>query len=363
MSKHIIIAVTNDLVTDQRVSRIADTLVDKGYEITLVGRLLPNSVPINREYGVKRFKLWFNKGSLFYANYNVRLFFYLLFKKFDAVLSNDLDTLLASFTISQIRNKGCIYDSHEYFTEVPELVNRIFQKKVWELIERSILPKVNYCYTVSQPIADEYSLKYGNSFEVVRNLPTKKQKQQLDKNNVLIYQGALNLGRGIELMIETIKYIENYELWVVGTGDVVNKLKELVVSMHLVDRVKFLGRIEPNKLHHITIKAKLGLSFEEDLGKNYRYALPNKLFDYIQARVPVLVSGLPEMKKVVDTYKVGEVLISRHPEKVAKQILYLLDDSDKLSEIDAYLEKASDALCWENEKHKLLTIFDNAVPF
>lgn len=361
MTKNIIIAVTNDLVTDQRISRIADTLVEKGYVITLVGRVLTDSMPITRQYNVMRFKLLFNKGSLFYANYNIRLFLYLMFNKFDIILSNDLDTLLASYVVSRLRRKVCIYDSHEYFTEVPELVNRRFQKQAWELIERTILPKVKYCYTVSQSIANEYNAKYGNSFEVVRNLPKQNNKLQIDKENVIIYQGALNMGRGIELMIQTMKYLTNYELWIAGTGDIDNELKNLTKELDLEVRVKFLGRIAPNKLHNITIKARLGLSFEEDLGKNYRYALPNKLFDYIQARVPVLVSGLPEMQKIIDTYKVGEVLMDRNPKKIAKQIDDFFGNTEQQQLIDANLEKAASELCWENEKIKLLSIFERAL--
>lgn len=358
MAKRIIIAVTNDLVTDQRVSRIADTLLNTGYNIELVGRVLSNSQKLSRKYKTKRFKLWFNKGALFYVNYNLRLFIYLLFNKFDIILSNDLDTLLSSFFISKIRKKICIYDSHEYFTEVPELVNRRIQKGIWEIIEKITLPNVEYCYTVSKSIADEYFVKYNKKFDVIRNLPLKKQVIHKKKENIIIYQGALNIGRGIELMIDSMFYIPDYVLWIIGSGDIDKELKLLTKQKGLNNRIKFFGRLSLEKLKDITYQAKIGLSFEEDLGKNYRFALPNKLFDYIQANIPVLVSDLPEMKNVVKQYNIGEVIAERNPKQIAKQILKIVEDADKYTQ---YLKIASEELCWENEKGKLLNIFKKAL--
>lgn len=363
MAKHVIIAVTNDLVTDQRVARVADSLMEKGYKLTLVGRILPISTKLERKYKTKRFKLWFNKGALFYANYNIRLFFYLLFKKnYDAILANDLDTLLSSFIVSKIRGKALIYDSHEYFTEVPELVGREFQKNAWENIEKFLLPKLQYSYTVCESIANEYNLKYDANFKVIRNLPVMKPYFEHDNTHILIYQGALNVGRGIELMIQTMQFLEGYSLWIAGAGDVEEELHNLVYKLNLGEKVRFLGRIPFDELHEITSKACLGLSFEEDLGKNYKFALPNKLFDYIQARIPVLVSNLPEMRKVVTQYEIGDFLHYREPDKVAKQILEIFSNHERLDSWHEHLEKASVGLCWEEEKKKLFSIFEKAVP-
>ncbi len=362
MAKHFVIAVTNDLVTDQRVSRIANTLVEHGYKITMVGRILPNSLHIHRPYATKRFKLLFNKGALFYANYNIRLFFYLLFKKFNGVISNDLDTLPACFFASKLRNKKLVYDSHEYFTEVPELIDRKLQQKSWLFIEKLLLPKIKHAYTVSESIAFEYNLKYGTNFKIIRNLPTRKNHNpKLQKKDIIIYQGALNMGRGLELMIEAMQYISNYELWIAGTGDIDDTIKGLTNKLELNDKVKFLGRIPLNELHAITSKAQLGLSLEEDLGKSYRYALPNKMFDYIQAQIPVLVSNLPEIRNIIELYGVGEVLQNREPKNVANQIMQMLTNDEKLILWQRNLGKAANELSWENEKQKLLTIFESVI--
>ena len=128
--KKIIISVTNDLIADNRVHKVATSLCKNNYNILLIGRKLKKSSKIKeRNYKCKRIKLIFNKGALFYAEYNFRLFWLLLFTKADILLANDLDTLLANFLCAKIKRKKLVYDSHEYFTEVPELINRKFTKK------------------------------------------------------------------------------------------------------------------------------------------------------------------------------------------------------------------------------------------
>jgi len=358
MAKRIIIAVTNDLVTDQRVGRVANTLVDDGYDVYLVGRLLPNSLPIVRPYKTKRFRLWFKKGPLFYANFNLRLFFFLLVNPFNVVLSNDLDTLLASYIAARLKRKQLVYDSHEYFTEVPELVGRKFQQNIWLSVEKILLPRIKYAYTVSDSIAIEYHQKYGAPFIVIRNLPVLKDAPNTVKSNAIIYQGALNVGRGIELMIQTMVLLPEMELWIVGGGDIETELKQQVQDLQLENQVKFLGRIPFSDLHDITLKARIGLSLEENRGKNYYYALPNKLFDYIQARIPVIVSDLPEMRKIIEDNGVGAVLKDRNPEVLAALILQVLSDDESLAGLNNKLQYTAQLLCWENEKNKVSNLFN-----
>jgi len=359
MSKRIIIAVTNDLVTDQRVNRVAQTLTDQGYSIELVGRYLKYSQQVVRSYAVRRFRLSFNKGPLFYANYNICLFFYLLTHSFDAVLANDLDTLPACFLASKLKRKKLVYDSHELFTEVPELVNRKFQQNCWKWIEKRLVPKLQFAYTVCDSIANEYQQLYGTRFQVIRNVPYGRQPVFIDKKRshyVLIYQGALNIGRGIELMITTLQYLPTTDLWIIGKGDIDDDLIYLTNRLNLSSRVRFFGRVPFDELVNLTCQADLGLSLEEDRGKNYRYALPNKLFDYIQARIPVLVSDLPEMRNIIDSYQVGQVCKNRKPEHLAEQIRLMLNTD--VAVYSESLENAANGLCWEKEQLQLIGLFN-----
>ena len=358
--KRVIVSVTNDISTDQRVAKVCATLMQNNFEVLLIGRKLKSSIPLKRAFKTKRFNLLFNTGFLFYAEYNFRLFCYLLFTKKDILLANDLDTLLPNYLISKLQNKKIVFDSHELFPEIPELVHRPKVKKVWLTLEKHILPKLKNNYTVCNSIAEFYKNKYQSNFTTIKNLPSKKEVKKgafsfdTKGEKIILYQGALNVGRGIELMIETMEFLENHLLVLIGDGDIHQTLKDKVIAETLGNKVFFLGKISPKQLHKLTPLADLGLSLEEDLGLNYRFALPNKIFDYIQGEVPILVSNLPEMSKVISAYKVGEIVKNRTPEKLAKQIKEVLE-----KEYTKELKLAKTALIWEQQEEKLIAIFNN----
>ncbi len=368
IKKKIILSVTNDLVADNRVNKVANSLIKFGFNVLLVGRKLPGSIPVKRTYPTKRFRLLFKKGAMFYACYNIRLFFFLLFAKADIFLSNDLDTLPANFLVSKIRNKKLVYDSHEYFTEVPELVNRPKVKRIWERIEKRILPKLNNTYTVCNSIADIYNKKYNIKMKVVRNIPRQKLVHNITKHElflkiknrkVIIYQGTINVGRGIEQTIQSMQFIENAVFLIIGDGDIVSELYQLTDKLKLNDKVIFLEKISFKYLYNYTKFADIGISLEENIGLNYYYALPNKLFDYIRAEVPVLVSRLPEIEKIVKTYDIGCFIKNHNPKHIAEKINFMLHSPDKMQDWKTNLKKASAAFCWENEEKVLKEMFYN----
>ena len=361
--KQIIVSATNDLVSDNRIHKVCTSLTKMGFKVLLTGRQLPNSQKIqNREYQTKRFKLLFNKGALFYAEFNFRLYIFLLFKNFDVLLSNDLDTLPANFLASKVKRKELVYDSHEYFTEVPELINRPKVQKTWETIEKTMLPGIKHAYTVCDSIANVYKEKYGTDFKVIRNVPFSSKNIQVEKNSsrknkIILYQGAVNIGRGLEQAILAMHFIDKAKLVIAGDGDIKHELEKLVDTEKLENKVLFTGRLPIEKLAQLTPTADLGLSIEEDLGLNYRFALPNKLFDYIQARVPVLVSDLPEMTNIVNYYKIGEICKTLEPKYLAEKIKTALEDEKKRKTWKTQLEIAANELTWENESLVLNEIF------
>ena len=344
----------NDLVSDQRVGRVAKLLVDQGFEVICIGRRFKESPSlIHRPYMVRRYRMLFSKGPLFYAFFNLRLLVTLLFiNRPKLLIANDLDTLPANYLASRIRKIPLIYDSHELFTQVPELIHRPTVQSVWKWIERKIVPHLQYAVTVNYSIATIYRRLYGTPFRVVRNIPERveyhSRKEDPSGKQKIIYQGSLNIGRGLELIIDAMQYLDNVLLLVVGTGDIERRLKERVKQLNLDDRIEFRGRIMPEELQTVTMGADLGISLEEELGLNYRYALPNKLFDYIQCRVPVLCSALPEMSRIVDSYGVGISTDERDPERLAGIIRYMLNERSGGAWMEA-LHRASLELCWENE--------------
>ena len=361
--KKIIVSVTSDLVSDNRVHKVCTTLHNMGFEVLLVGRKLPASLPAEtRQYAVKRFYLPFIKGPQFYAAFNIRLYLFLLFSEFDILLSNDLDTLPANFMASKIKNKPLVYDSHEYFTEVPELINRPQVKKVWEWLEKKMVPNIKIAFTVCNSIAKIYEEKYGTHFRVVRNLPVAgsfeaKTEKSKNQQKIILYQGAVNMGRGLEQAILAMHFIENAKLIIAGGGDISAKLQNLVTNENLQNKVEFTGRLPLKELAKLTPQADLGLSIEEDLGLNYRFALPNKLFDYIQAQVPVLITNLPEMAAIVNQYHIGEITESLEPRHLAEKILDALENQEKRKIWKTNLPLAAKELTWENEEKVIWGIF------
>lgn len=363
--KKVSLSVINDLVTDNRIHKVAVSLQKMGFEPVLIGRILPESQAVERPYSTLRMNLLFRKGPLFYFSFNMRLFFILIKTRIDVFVANDLDTLPANYLASRLKRKPLIYDSHEFFTEVPELIGRPFVRSIWKWIEKLMVPQVTAAYTVCNSIAEVYREQYGVNFKVVRNLPLSSEKTTTseekplknDGPKIILYQGALNMGRGIEAAIRSMQYLEGAELWLAGDGDIASQLRQLTRELKLESKVKFLGRLPLNQLKEITRKADLGISLEEDLGLNYRFALPNKLFDYIQAGVPVLVSNLPEMRKIVEQYQIGEIAETHQRKELAKVIQSALFDGEKTKLWKLNLPKAAAELCWEKEEQVLKEIY------
>lgn len=366
--KRIIVSVISDLVTDQRVHKTSAFLHEEGADVLLVGRKLSNSLSVRRPYKVSRLTLCFKKGPFFFAEFNIRLFFFLLFKKVDVLVANDLDTLLANFLVAKIRRKELVYDTHEYYTGMPELEGRSVVRKIWEAIERLVFPHLKYIYTVNESIAGLYRQKYGKSLVVVRNIPQRivkgnwPDRSELslpeDKRIVILQGAGINMNRGAEEAIMAIKYLSNdIILLIIGGGEVYTQLVELVNKEHLQGRVMFKPRMPYEELMSYTRLSDIGLSLDKDTNINYRYSLPNKLFDYIQAGVPILCSNLVEVANIVNTWQIGVVTHSHDPENIASEITGMLKNKEQYHNWKMNLEKAAKILHWENEKHNLYEIY------
>ena len=359
----VFVAVTNDVSSDQRVHKVSCYLLSKGFKVMVYGRVLPSTFEVKRVYKIKRKQHIFNNSFLFYAEYNIRLLWFLLFNRFEIIYSNDLDTLPACFIASKIFKSKLVYDSHEFFTEVPELVGRRFVRKVWLIIENIFLPYVKNAITVSESIADEYQKKYGLKMEILRNIPSVDAFQIIEevnfptKNKVILYQGILNPGRGIKPVIDSLKFLKNVDLVIIGYGKVKDELVAYVIKSKMDKRVHFLGRIPHEKLANYTRLADIGMVLEEPLGKSFSFSLPNKLFDFIHNEVPVLASPLIEVKKIIEEYKVGLLIKNYNPEHIAERIVLLLEDKELRRNIKNNQKNSKKELCWENEIHVLDKFF------
>lgn len=355
----IIVCVTNDLSTDQRVHKVCTSLERMGFQVCLIGRRLPNSMPLARSYQTKRMQLLFNKGPLFYAEYNIRLFLMLLLSNYQLTLANDMDTLPSAFLATKLRGKTLVFDAHELFSEVPEVQARPKVRAFWQSLEKRFLPKVKHAYTVCQSIADYYGERYGIAMKVVRNLPKKSNEKSdiIKREQIILYQGAVNLGRGLDVMIHAMHHIDKAVLWIVGGGDEYERLTQLVREEKLSEKVRFFGRMKFEALKEITPQASVGISIEENIGLNYYYALPNKLFDYINNGIPVLVSDFPEMARIVDHYNIGCKLKKHEAKVLATTINKMLADKAQMTTWASNCHLAAKELNWETEEKVLEAIY------
>ncbi len=364
-----IVSVTNDLATDNRVHRTCSVLQGMGHAVLLVGRRRAQSPAVERIYATHRMRLLFNRGPLFYAEYNIRLFLLLLLCRADLLVSNDLDTLPANHLAARIKRVPLVYDAHELFTEVPELAGRPRVQRIWRAIEGWILPRLRYMVTVNASIAAVYHERYGVPVHVVRNIPVPRALGPApgraalglpEDRFLLVLQGAgINVDRGGEEAILAMRELPGAMLLVIGSGDAWPVLERLVGEHGLQDRVRLLGRMPYERLMDHTRAADLGLSLDKDTNLNYRYSLPNKLFDYFRAHIPVLVTDLPEVAGIVRRYGSGVVIPRPEPGLIAAEVLALQADTEARKTLRQNATFAAASLDGEREKAVLTALFQD----
>ena len=403
MARRIIMAVTNDLLTDQRVDRSCRALQESGYAVTLIGRRLGHASGFGhtsnevaekaldaRPYRCVRMRLLFRRSALFYAEYNMRLLLKLLLMRADAFYANDSDTLPACCWAARLRGKKLLFDAHELFPDVPELVGKPRVQRVWKWVERTCLPRVDAAFTVSQSVAEEYRRRYGVAMTVVRNLPERIENGELRMENypgaaalnvtgdtpaqfsilnsqLILYQGAVNVGRGVRELVDVMGRLPQCRLVVAGDGDLLDELREYAADKPWSERIMFLGRVDPNQLHALTTKADMGVCLLEDLGLSYRCALPNRVGDFVQAGVPLLATGFVEIQRVIEHYGIGATTeacpavkdgeaYDQYLGRLANTIADTLHAWHTMpqEERDRRFARARKELCWDNEKKTLI---------
>jgi glycosyltransferase involved in cell wall biosynthesis len=364
----ILVSVISDLVSDQRVHKVCTYLHQKGYHVQLIGRRFADSVPLEkRNYETLRIKCYFKQGMLQYAEFNLKLFLILIVKKADLFLANDLDTLAPNYIHAVMRGKKLVYDSHEYFTGTPELQHKPLKKRIWKSLEAWLLPKINDAYTVNDSIADLYKQQYGIAMKVVRNVPFCNRDLAsmeaplfpADKFILLLQGAGINNDRGAEELIESMQLLPSHFLLVlIGSGNAWEQLQQKTVELGLAEKVKFIPKVPFSILHSYTRQAHLGLSLDKPTCLNYALSLPNKVFDYIQAGVPVLASAIVEVKRIIDRYNIGMNINEITPQAIADAVLWIYENSAVYEQWKQNNALAARDFCWETEQLVLDEIYD-----
>ncbi len=342
--------------------RICTSLAENGYSVTLVGRKLASSHPLTeKKFAQKRIRCWFNKSKWFYAEYNIRLLFFLLFKKMDAICAIDLDTILPCFRISRWKKIPRIYDAHELFTELKEVISRPSVHRVWLKIEKKIVPKFKWGYTVSDSIAEEFYRRYQVNYTTIRNVPilqTPETSVQVEK--FILYQGAVNEARGLEYLIPAMQWV-NSKLVICGDGNFMEQLEKLISDYQLKDKIELTGMLSPEKLSKISQKAYIAVAVPEKEGLNQYFALPNKLFDYIHAGLPQVTVNYPEYQKINKQYEIAVLIDDISPKRIADAINNLMMDDVLYLRLKENCLKARMELNWQQEEKKLVTFYKSVL--
>lgn len=361
----VIHCILNDLSYEQRAHKIALTLSTR-YEVLLVGiATIRKRRPVpKRPYPVRRLFVPAEGGMLFFFLANVRLFLYLLFlRRWDGVVVADLDALLGCYWAARLRGKKVILDSRELYPALPSLYGRPLKRWIWSKVEAWLCPKVRYHFTVSPPIAQYYKERYGINAWLIYNMPLRQRgfaKARLE-DKLLFYQGVLHPYRGLEEVILALRMVPGWRLWIAGDGTHRAYLEAIVRQEGLQDRVLFLGLLPYEEALGYAREATLGVSGEVPVTDNHRYALPNKVFDYLQVGLPILAGEAPLIWRLVEKLGAGYVVESWQPKVIAAA----LREIEKMEEAyQGWVVRAREAarrLNWESQEECLLALVDMAL--
>lgn len=357
--KKIIFTVTNDLNYDQRMIRICTALSTAGYEVMLIGFRKKNSPPLKQQpFRQKRIPIIAEKGKLLYVDYWIKLFFILLFSKADAFCAIDLDTIMPVFYASKLRRVRRVYDAHELFTELREVISRPRIHRMWLWIERHTVPHFPVGYTIGDCYAEVFRQRYGVRYGVVRNatilrplsIPAKTEKY-------ILYQGAVNVGRRFEQLIPAMQYV-NAPLIICGEGNYFEETKALVEQYQLGNKITFKGYVPPEELRRYTLSAYVGITLFEDTSLSNRLSMANRFFDYMHSGVPQLCNQYPEYEKVNAVFEIAALIDDPTPEHIADALNRMLHDDAYHHRLEQNCLKAREIYCWQAQEKTLLETYE-----
>ena len=359
------------------MQRICGSLAAAGYRVLLVGWQHPASLPVPAGAGYEQHRLrgWFQRGKLFYLEYNLRLLLYLLGQRAAAWCACDLDTALPVWLRARLGGQPFVYDAHEFFTELPEVVRRPAVRRAWRWLENFIVPRAQLAYTVGPALAALFEERHGRPFAVVRNVsrldeapPLPPAPAQAPPGTYLLYQGMLNAGRGLEALLDAMPAVRG-RLVICGEGYLSAALRARAARLGLLasgadptGKVEFRGFVPPPRLREITRGASVGIMLLENTGLSYYYSLANKFFDYLHAGIPQVLIDFPEYRALNDEFDVAELVADLDPARLAAVLNGLLASAvpGQMSRYQVLAEncrRARRRLSWQQEERELLRLY------
>lgn len=359
----LVMATTNDQWQDQRMLRWCQTLQEEGWRVHWLGVDRGRAVPLVNQKNItyQRLRLPFLRGPWFYVFYNLLLLVKAWQVNATIYLAVDADTLPALRLVSWLRQKMLWWDAHEWFTEVPELSDRPVVRWVWNLVLKVFLRGKVQCFTVGPSLAGIFQRMHGYPFTVLRNMPALPQEgvpvptlAPPCTGPFILYQGALNRGRGLEALIDAADLGLPCPLVLAGSGDLDFKLRSQVQSRSLQERVYFTGPLPPAQLRSLTEQAWLGMNLLDHPSLSYRYSLANKFFDYTAAGLPQVSMNFPEYQNLLQEFPVGWTLDDCQPKNLVRLCQELWEEPDRVRAARLVCPKAAAVWTWANESQVLV---------
>ncbi len=369
MKKKIAIGFLGNFYFDTRSFNLFHSLKNKGHNVKLYGFdwFTPDFKTISTgEISLKKL----NKGRFsvfFYLRFTISLFVSLVKTKADIYFASDFYTMPVCVFIAKLKQKKVFYDSREIYTELPALTGRPWLKKAFKIIEGFFINKTDEIFTTGE-MDSEYIEKLFDTKKTftLRNLPLYRKKfipvdfiggyNLSAGSKIMLYQGIIVTGRGIDTYFKALLKDTSLVLVILGGGEHKDYYEKKADELKIRERVIFAGKISQNELANYTSGAFAGLSVIDNISINNYYALPNKLFEYIMAELPVIVSDLPQMKKVVEQYKVGAVIKDNDADELI-EVLNTWKNEEIYKKLKENCKIASGELNWEAEFEKLYFLF------
>lgn len=364
MKKNVLITFLGNIYYDTRCYNLFDALNKKDFSAKFVGfDWTSNNLSVQEEQ-ISVHKLSRKYSSIFfYLRFNLLLLKSALFEKFEIIFAEDLYTLPVCIIAGKFKRAKIIYDSRELFTHLAGLKDKKLLQSFWSFIEKLFIHKADIVLVTGEMDKDFLIEKYSlTNICLLRNLPLKQKPDrtidfyELLKINpakkILLYQGVVLHGRGLGITFNVLQKSETFVLVILGEGDLLSYYKNLASTMNVSDKVFFLGRINQTELINYTSAAFLGLALIENVSLSYYYALPNKLFEYIMAETPAVVSNLPQMKHIIEKYNVG-LCVDLDNEDLLEKLEQLVTNEHLYKQLKQNCRTAAKELCWENEINNL----------
>lgn len=364
----VVYIILNSLDFDSRARLEIDTIGGMGHDMEIIATVGGESdnyrgFPIHR---IKQYT-WPSRKVRF-AQFNYKTALIGTRVKADIYHAVDLDVLSGAYWAARKSGGKLIYEARELYTELEPLRGRRAVKAVWLGLEKRLIHKADKVITINESLAAELVTRYGiEKPAVIRNVAEKipdikpvdlrKEFGIPENRRIILYQGVLREGQGLFYQLEIMRYLDNAVMLFLGRGPVEDEIRMRASEYNIEEKIIFAGQVSPSELPNYTASADAGILLMEDVAINNRLALPQKLFQYLSAGIPQIVSPMPEISGFVRKENTGIVVPFGDPRRAAEEISLFFSDNFRYTGVKNNCKISGEKNNWENESAKLIEIY------